>query len=394
MKVQPVKIAHVINTLRIGGAENCVRLLVTGLDRSRFTPIVISTQGGGPFEQDLIKEGITVKVMNRPRRSILFFPFFLWDVLVTFFELYRLLKKEKPLILQTHLPVSEYFGLLVGKWAGVPHLIYTFHSSNFLPKRPGKSLRSWARIKLTQILSSRAERVIAVSQAIADTIREVIPRPDLVIRIIPNGIDIGCFKDVPSKDTLRKELGMAPGDLLIGTIGSLSMVKNQAMLLHTVSQLFRFYPNLQVIIVGEGPLKKNILNLQKELGLAGQVHLLGLRKDIPEILSEIDIFVSTSRWEGLPLSILEAMAAGKPVVATAVPGVIEVLEGGAGILVPLDDPEKLAEAFIALIKDPKLRKELGEKAQERVAAFYSLKTYIPQWEALYEELMAGENHAL
>lgn len=390
MNGQPIKVVHVINTLQIGGAENCVRLLVSHLDRRRFSPIVVAVQGSGPYEKELSQEGITVKVMNRPRRSIILWPVFVWDVLITGWQLYHFLKKEKPLILQTHLPVSEYFGLLIGRWAGIPHLIYTFHSSNFLPKRSRKSLRFWARKKLTQILSGRVQRVVAVSKAIAEKVRENLPAPTVAVQIIPNGIEVARFQNVIPQGTLKKELGMDPGDPLITSIGSLSPVKNQIMLLSAAARMIRIYPKMRLILVGEGPLKKSLLDFRERLGLVPYVHFLGLRKDIPEILSETDIFVSTSRWEGLPLSILEAMAAGKPIVATAVPGVLEVLEENTGILIPLDDIDELTRALQTLIENPTGRLELGQKGRERVKAYYALEAYVHQWEALYEELLFGE----
>ncbi len=390
MNTRPIKVVQVINTLQIGGAENFVRLLVTRLDRKRFTSSVVAIQGGGPYEQELTREGVPVKVMNRPQRSILLFPLFFKDVVTAVWELYRLLKKEKPDILQTHLPASEYLGLLVGRWARIPCLIFTVHSSHFLPQRSGKSLRTWARLKLTRFLLRRVQKVVAVSKVVVENLKGIAPKPALDIRIIPNGIEVSRFKNIIPDGTLKRALGMAPIDPLITLVGSLRPVKNQTMLLYAVARMIPAYPKLRVILVGEGPFKGPILDLRGKLGLAPYVHLLGLRRDIPEILSETDIFVSTSRWEGLPLSILEAMAAGKPIVATAVSGVLEVLGENAGVLVPLDDVEGLEGILKSLIEDPIARERLGQQAQQRVSTLYSLETCVHQWEALYEELMAGE----
>jgi glycosyltransferase involved in cell wall biosynthesis len=391
MNARPIKVVQVINTLQIGGAENFVRLLAGRLDRRRFTPIVVAIQGGGPYEQELIREGVLVKVMNRPRRSILLFPLFLKDVLTAVWDLYRFLKKVNPHILQTHLPASEYLGLLVGRWAGIPHLIYTVHSSNSLPNRSGKSLRTWARLKLTQFLLGQVQKVVAVSKAIGENLKGISPKSALDMRIIPNGIEVLRYKNILPDGSLKRTLGMAPADPLITLVGSLRPVKNQTMLLYAAARMIHRYPNLRIILVGEGLYKATLLDLMEKLGLTPYVHLLGLRRDIPEILSETDIFVSTSRWEGLPLSILEAMAAGKPIVATAVPGVSEVLGENAGVLVPLDDVESLTEILITLIEDPKARGKLGKQAQQRVSALFSLETCVEQWEALYEELMVGEH---
>jgi len=389
MNDQPIKVVHIINTLRIGGAENCVRLLVTRLDRQLFSSLVVAVQGSGPNEEELRQEGIPVIVMNRPRRSIVLGPLFFWDVLITGWELFQILKREKPLILQTHLPVSEYFGLLIGRWVGIPYLVYTFHSSNFLPKRNEKSFRYWARKKLTQVLVKRAQKVIAVSQAIAETVRGMEPDSAIDVRIIPNGIETDRFENISHLGRLKRELGMKPDDPLIASIGSLSPVKNQVMLLTAAVRMIRSYPNLHIILVGDGPLKHLLLEVREKMGLTPYVHFLGLRKDIPEILSESDIFVSTSRWEGLPLSILEAMAAAKPIVATAVPGVLEVLEEKSGVLIPLDDIDELTKALQTLLEDPQKREELGRMARDRVRAHYALENTVRKWEALYKELIHG-----
>jgi len=232
---------------------------------------------------------------------------------------------------------------------------------------------------------------VAVSRAIHEKLLEVVPDRTDFIRIIPNGIDVARFKMDNLEKRLKQELGIGPEDQLITTVGTLSRVKNQAMLLKAVAQLVPICPKLRLVIVGDGPLKQELLTLQEELGLKGHCHLLGQRKDIPEILSETDIFVSTSLWEGLPLSILEAMAAGKPVVATAVPGTIEVLEEGSGLLVTSDNAADLGQALKTLIENPVQRAALGKRAQERVSRHYSLEGNVLQWQALYEELIQGES---
>lgn len=383
----PVKILQVTNTLGIGGAENCIRQLVLHTDPKRFSQKVVCTQGGGPFEQELNQQGVTVRVLNRPRRSIILFPIFLWDVLMTVVDLYAFLKKERPVILQTHLPASAYFAVIAGKMAGIPNLVYTFHSSNLLPPRKGFSLRNLLRRKLTQVLCRQVNVIVAVSQAIENRLLELIPNQVSLIRIIPNGIDIQTYKEVPASGALKKTLGMAPQAPLITMVGSLSLVKNQTMFLKALVSLVKSYPEVRAVLVGDGPQKNHLLSLCQELGLSPFVHFLGLRRDIPDILSETDIFVCTSRWEGLPLAILEAMAAGRPIVATNVPGVQEVLDQESGILVALDKPETLVESLVRLIEDPSLRLDLGRKARERVTEWYSLGNTISSWENLYTELL-------
>jgi len=383
----PIKVFHITNTLRTGGAENSLCLLVKNLDRGRFSPTVICTREGGPLEEDLIKAGIPVKILNRSLRSILVFPLFLWDVLATLWDLYHLFKTERPVIVQTYLPASEYLALIAGKWAGVPGLIYTFLSSNFLPEREGWSLRTGLRIGLTRFLCRIPQVIVANSLAVQGKLLEIFPEYSPSIRVIQQGIDLGRFEGVPTEGSIKKTMGMKPGSLLITVIGRLSPVKNQAMLLKAFQGLSEKYPEMRLAVVGEGPMREPLSALREELGLGQTVHLLGRMPSVAAVLAEADIFVSTSRWEGLPLAILEAMAASVPVVATAVPGIQELLEQEAGILVPLDDIRALEKALDRLIEDPQFRQRLGRKGKEWVSRFYSLETYLQRWQALYEELM-------
>lgn len=390
MKTKLIKVVHILNTLAIGGAENCVRLLVSHLDRQRFSPLVICTIEGGPYAEELARQGVRVKVLKRKRRSILLFPLFCWDVMTTLIQLYIFLKKEKPDILQTHLPVSAYLGIIAGKFVGIPHLIFTFHSSNLIPRRGKKSLRSWVRLKLIRFLCLKVEIIVAVSKAIQEKLSEVIAKSISNILLIPNGIDMARFIKWGHGEKIKKELGIDENCLLVTTIGNLRVEKNQAMLLKVVSKLIKVFPMVRVLIVGEGLLKNQLSILRNEFGLSQYVHFLGLRHDIPDILDATDIFVSTSFWEGLPLSILEAMAAGIPVVATNVPGIQEVLLDDSGVLVGLDDPEEMERALSLLIEDRNRRSELGAKGRKRVEEVYSLEAYINRWETLYEELISND----
>lgn len=383
----PIKVFHITNTLRTGGAETSLCLLVKNLDRSRFSPLVICTREGGPLEEDLVKAGIPVKILNRSLRSILLFPLFLWDVLATLWDLYRLFKRDRPAIVQTYLPASEYLALIAGKWAGVPGLIYTFLTSNFLPERQGRSLRSWLRIGLTRFLCRIPQTIVANSQAVEKKLLKIFPEYAPWIRVIPQGIDLSQFERISSGGAIKKKIGMDPDALLITVIGRLSPVKNQAMLLKAFQGLSKKYPDLRLAVVGEGPMREPLLALRRELGLDQTVHFLGRMPSVADVLAETDLFVSTSRWEGLPLAILEAMAASVPVAATAVPGIQELLEGGGGVLVALDDWEELEKALNRFIQDPGLRERVGKKGKERASRFYSLDAYINRWQDLYEELI-------
>jgi len=385
-----IKIAQITDTLSIGGAERWLCILSVKTDPHKFLHKVLSTKQGGPLEEYLKQHGIYYKVLFQPRRSIVLFPLFIFDVIKTFFGVYKFLKKYRPDIIHCHLLNSGYFGIICGRLLNIP-VIYTIHSSNvlLLPMEEKRRFRDFLRKEFTSFLLRKVDTVVAVSNAIKQEVTKLFPTLAPSVKVIPNGIDIDIYSQA-KKGKLREKLSIDPDCILLTNVGNLIPVKNHAMLLKIVSELKDYHSNFRVIIVGEGPLKKSLLNMSELLGIEKYVFFIGRRNDIPEILSDTDIYVSTSKWEGLPLSLLEAMAAGKPVIATNVPGIKEVLEDGAGILVDIDDIRGFREAILELIKSPEKRKRLGLLAKEVVCKRYSLKESIKKWEALYIRLSGEE----
>jgi len=381
-----ITIAQITDTLSIGGAEKWLCTLCVKTDPYKFIHKVLATKQGGPLEEYLKKNGIYYKVLFQPRRSIILFPLFIYDVIKTFFGVYRFLKKCMPNIIHCHLLNSGYFGIICGFLLHIP-VIYTIHSSNvlLLPVEEKRRFRDFLRKKTAFFLLNRVDALVAVSEAIKQEVSRLFPALRPSVKVIPNGIDTGAYK-CAKRGKLRKELNLDPDCILLTNVGNLIPVKNQIMLLKVISSLRLQYSNFKVLIVGEGPLRESLLHMAETLQIKEYVFFLGRRDDIPEILSDTDIFVSTSKWEGLPLSILEAMAAEKPIVATNVPGIKEVLEEGAGILVDLDDVNGFKEAILELIKNPEKRKRLALLAKKVVDKKYSLKESIRKWEALYIEL--------
>jgi glycosyltransferase involved in cell wall biosynthesis len=188
--------------------------------------------------------------------------------------------------------------------------------------------------------------------------------------------------------TLRAELGLREHDPLIVSVGNLYPVKGHRYLLEAVARLLPRYPDLHLAIAGQGQLRTSLLALAQALGVEGRLHLLGLRADVGNLLLASDIFVLPSLSEGLPVAMLEAMLAGRPIVATRVGDVpVALNDGEAGLLVPSADAATLAEAIDRLLANPALARKLGEAARDRARSEYQLDTMTSRYETLYQRLL-------
>jgi glycosyltransferase involved in cell wall biosynthesis len=197
-----------------------------------------------------------------------------------------------------------------------------------------------------------------------------------------------------SREDARTRLGLDPRSFVIGTVGRLSRQKAPLDLLAAFAALSRAHADAELVLVGDGPQRAEVEHAVAAAGLGGRVHLLGLRRDVPAILRALDVFALSSRWEGLPRVVPQAMAAGLPVVATRV-GAVEdaVREGETGVLVPPGDPETLAARLLELARDPVRARAMGERAREQAEEF-SARRMTDQLAALYTECVARRGAAL
>ena len=246
----------------------------------------------------------------------------------------------------------------------------------------------WTRRLSYKVLISHVQKIVAVSKDIQNLLKKDLKLLPQKIKLIYNGIDISRFEKKFAQEKLRKELNLSREDLILGNVGNLREVKDHHTLILSFSKVSPFFPQAKLLIIGEGELKPNLLNLRAELGLENKVLLLGHRDDIPSLLDLMDIFVLSSRLEGCSISILEAMASGKPVIATRVGGNPElVLEEKTGFLVPSAEPEKLAETIVQLLKDEKQRKKMGEEGKKRVKDKFSRESMVKNYEELYSQIL-------
>ena len=201
---------------------------------------------------------------------------------------------------------------------------------------------------------------------------------------IPYGVDLKKFADI--KSSIKKtEIGLDNGDKVLGVVARFTKQKGHIYLIEAASQIVNKFPNTKFLFVGDGPLRKDLETKINELGLNSKFILLGFRNDVRELLQVFDIFVLPSLWEGLPNVLLEAMACGKPIVATAVDGTPEaVVDGNNGLIVPPKNPDKLADALMHLLQNEQEARKMGKRGRKRVENFYSIEKQMNNFQELYD----------
>jgi len=370
-KMRKITVLHLIGSLRVGGAEQQLVSLAPLFDRERFRIIVATMEPSGTLVERLRASNTDVRALNFRMRY--FLPR-LW-------RLCCLLRREEVDILHTHMFHASWYGRIAGLCARVPVMIATDHGQE-LWKKP------WD-IAFERFANKYTALRIAVSQDVAEILktREGVPANKLLV--IPNGVDVERFQAGKSgRESVRSQLGFQDGAIVVGTVARLVEPKALHFLIKAVAQVSKAVPQVRLVIVGDGPLRGDLESAAADQGISDRVLFTGSRSDIPEMLAAFDIFALSSISEGLPVSLLEAMAAGKPIVATKVGGIPEALaDGREGLLVEPGDPDALAEAVRELACNPDLAARLGRQAAEKVAAEYSIAATVRKLEEVYLRLL-------
>lgn len=369
-----INILHIYQNSKIGGIQQQILSIVRGYDREKFNPAFCCFGPRMELGREIEKAGIDFVALNRQRYNK-----FSVGILV---DLYRLMKERNIHVLRTHKYRANLYGRIAGKLAGVPVIIASEHNIY----RDEKEKRFIRRIN-NKILSMVTDKMVTVS----DAIKKDILRYDRVspskIMVLYNGVDTERFKPRVSFGDIRKQFLMSKDDVVIGFVGRLVPSKGLNYLIEAVA-LLNNSSKVKLLIVGDGSLMEELKKMAKDKGLEESVIFTGLRRDITDILSCIDIFVLSSVKEGFPNSLLEAMAMGKPVVATAVGGIPEIIEHRTnGFLVPPADIEGLAAAIKTVIDNPPMAINMGIAAREFIENNYSITATVGKWEALYKSLL-------
>jgi len=367
----PINVLHIIGSLQVGGAENQVVTLVQALNNARYTVDVCCLIDQGKQAPLLESQGINVFALNMRLRY--------WPLAA--FKLYRLMKRLDIKIVHAHLYESGIWGRLVGKLAGVPVFITTEHGMTLWKKRRHVVVEGFA--------NRFTDKMLAVSEDIRQRrIKHQNVPPEKIITL-PNAVNIERFTAAPKADQIREQLGLDPSAPVIGTVARLVPPKRLDYLLETAAIVCQTIPKARFVIIGDGPLRQSLENQAQQLGLLpDKIQFLGSRQDIPKLLAMLDIFTLSSEREGLPVSLLEAMAASKPVVVTSVGGIPEIIEHRHnGLLVPPHNPAALAESIVGLIQNQPLREKLAAQGHQTIKAQYSVTAIAQRIIDLYDEIL-------
>lgn len=292
---------------------------------------------------------------------------------------FKLLRAENVVLIHAHEFSAIVYGWIVARLAGVP-FVGTVHGKNYFWEK--------LRRRLAYRLVSRSGRLVTVSEDLKQFLISAVGLSEARIQVIYNGIGNSSSVNDGDVDRCRAELDLKPGDPVIGAVGSLYPVKGHTYLLDAMPALIRQHPNITLLLIGSGDLEVGLKEQARRQGVEGRVRFLGLRKDIPRLLAVMDVFVMPSLSEGHSLALLEAMLAGRPVVASRVGGNSElVLEGETGILVPSKDPEALTEAVHRLLDNRAMREAFGQRATRRVQQQFSARLMTDGYKRVYNDLL-------
>ncbi len=354
-----------------GGAETVLLTLASRLDPERYRAVVLLPRRGWLSETI---EGRGVPVHIAKSKS--------WHDPTLLAEMRRLVRRENVDLIHSHLPDQNFYGCVAGLLTRRP-TIATYHG---LPPARG-SLTMRARTKLW-FVGRFASAVVVVSGRLEEAMRELGFSDRRLVQIY-NGIDIARFAQPPS-GRLHREIGRNGDTKLVGMVANVRAAKGYEYFLEAASEVARRVPEAVFLVIGEakdGGLE-DLRARARRLSLEDRFLFLGFRRDVPEILSELDLFVLSSIQEGFSLATVEAMAAGKPVVATRSGGPEEIVEHPrTGLLVPARDADALAKGICDLLADPERAGAMGRAAREKAALDFSVETMIGRYESLYERVL-------
>lgn len=383
--MQPIRLLYFIPTLDTGGTERVV------VDLCRYFPplgyeIEVCTFSTGTYDGLLYELGITRSILvpggiarrNPPALK-------LFRLLQRLAGLKKVINRFQPQILHTHHLAPLFhanlllrFGHRGVRWVhtehNVPDLLNGYRS---LPIRLTRSLRC------PDILTGVSPLVVQCLTELSGTSRQRTV-------LIPNGIELERFASAATTSQPRSILGLPQKGRLIGCVGNLRVEKNHQLVLRAMARLGPEEPETNLVLCGDGDQRSDLEALARSLGIENRVIFLGYRLDVPQILAALDLVLLPSCYEGLPLSVLEAWAASRPIIATTVPGIQELIRHNEdGWLVPPEDPEQMADGIRRILKDPVLGGRLSLSGRRRVFQEYGIEAMVVGYDRIYRELIRG-----
>lgn len=365
-----IRVGHIVGWLHFGGRENGVVNLVNSLDPNVFENYIFSFVRDGSF---------TARVIPG-RCKIIEFGEKLGGDYRLYFKLARAFRAHKIQIAHTHGWGTLLEGMVAAKLARVSAVVHGEHGTI---KDDTK-----AHIYLQRLMWHAADEILSVSEALRRKLSQTINFPEHRIRVIANGVDLHRFTAARDRSAWKCRLNLPPDALTFGTVGRFVPVKCYPVLIEASRWIFERIPNSYLVLVGDGPLRSQLVRLAGDYQMRDRVRFLGWRSDVPEILNALDIYVLASESEGMSNTILEAMASGLPVVATSVGGNVELVDRSWGLLVPPYNSKSLADAISILLGAPGKREIMGRLGRQHVEEHFSLEAMAQNYADVYLEIIS------
>jgi glycosyltransferase involved in cell wall biosynthesis len=383
-------ICHVITKLELGGAQEVALQVVSGLDRRLFRAVLMAGPGGLLLDEAQMLPGVEVRIIPSLVREIR--PLKDLRALV---DLTRAFRQLRPAIVHTHSSKAGIIGRLAAWMAGVPAIVHTIHGYGITPRQA-----PWTRnilIAVERLVGRITTFWIAVSNAdLNQGLRWRLFTKDTVLLTRP-GIDPKPFAGTTKsavRDRLRLELGAGSSSPLVGTVSCLKPQKAPEDFVKVAALIAQEFPEARFVLAGDGELRGRVEHLVREKALCDRFRLLGWRRDVPLLMSALDVFVLTSHWEGLPCVLLEARAAAIPVVATNVGGAREAIEEGVhGWLCPAGDIDGMARQVCRILRE-KDRKTQSAGRPDPLPEEFTIGETVRRYQELYKRLLGYQAAAL
>jgi glycosyltransferase involved in cell wall biosynthesis len=367
-----VKALFLCQNLGVGGAEELILGASTALPSVGVESGVVALTRKGPIADEIAAAGVPLHLVTGqpgPRAP------------AAFIRLVRLLQRERPDVVHTFLIAASIYGRMAAFAAGVPLVLAA--EQNVYARKPKR------HAMLERVLATRTYRVVACCDVVGRFYQKQVGVPASKVAVIYNAVRFGRRPEAADAIAARAALDLPPDALVLGTLGRLTEQKGHRVLLRAVAEIARTVPSVALFVAGTGALREELEAEAARLGVAERVRFLGLRRDRETLYAAMDVFVLPSHWEGLSLALVEAMGAGRAVVATSVGGNPEVVQDGrTGLLVPPDDPQALADALTTIGLDQGLRISLGEAAEQDARDRFSIEQHVAQLAALYRQGLA------
>jgi len=371
MLKQRMNVLHVISALPVGGVENQLCLLLKRYDRDRVFPCVCSLSDKGEVGQEIEAAGIEVVSLNKLGHG------FDWSIVK---DLERVIRQRDIHVVRTHQYHANLYGRLAAWLCRVPCIVPSVHNVYTRDRKVHRRI-------LNNLLGRISDKVVAVSGAVKDDIMAYDGLSPNKITVLYNGVEEGRFAGVDGAGA-RIAFGIPADAAVVGTVGRLTHQKGQKYLVEAMSSVLKEFPGTVLLMVGDGPARSELGELVKQRGIEDRVVFTGSRRDVPEMLAAMDIFVFPSLWEGLPNALIEAMTAGKAIIATDIKSNMEVLGSeNSSIFVPCEDSTAIAAGIKQLLRDRESALRLASAARERALSRFTVNRTVSAYTDLFEEIL-------